>query len=44
MIVESEEEWFELMIDNIIKINGIIDCIDCLFDGFLGVVDYKLSV
>ncbi|SQA16952.1 ATP-dependent nuclease, subunit B [Streptococcus agalactiae] len=43
MTVESEEERFELMIDNTIKINGIIDRIDRLSDGSLGVVDYKSS-
>ncbi|WP_286783134.1 ATP-dependent nuclease subunit B [Streptococcus sp. UBA4344] len=41
--VESEEEPFELMIANAIRIRGIIDRVDRLSDGSLGVVDYKSS-
>lgn len=41
--VESEEEPFELMIANAISIRGIIDRVDRLSDGSLGVVDYKSS-
>lgn len=39
--VESEEERFDLLLANSIKITGIIDRVDRLTDGALGVVDYK---
>lgn len=41
--VESEEEAFELMLGNAVKIRGFIDRIDRLSDGSLGIVDYKSS-
>ena len=41
--VENEEEPFELMIANAVRIRGIIDRVDRLSDGSLGVVDYKSS-
>ena len=41
--VESEEETFELMIANSVRIRGIIDRVDRLSDGSLGIVDYKSS-
>lgn len=41
--VESQEERFELMLDNAVRINGIIDRIDRMADGSLGIVDYKSS-
>lgn len=41
--VEREEERFELMIANAVRIKGIIDRVDRLPDGSLGVVDYKSS-
>lgn len=41
--VESEEERFEIMLKNAVRINGIIDRIDRLEDGGLGIVDYKSS-
>ena len=40
---ESEEEAFELMLDQAVKIRGVIDRIDRLSDGSLGIVDYKSS-
>lgn len=43
LTVENEEERFELMLDNAVKINGIVDRIDRLSDGALGIVDYKSS-
>src|SRR5699024_10359412 len=41
--VENEEEPFELMLANAVRIRGIIDRVDRLSDGSLGVVDYKSS-
>ncbi|MGT2750307.1 ATP-dependent nuclease subunit B [Streptococcus orisasini] len=41
--VESEEEAFELMLGNTVKIRGFIDRIDRLSDGSVGIVDYKSS-
>ena len=41
--VESEEETFDLMIANSVRIRGIIDRVDRLSDGSLGIVDYKSS-
>ena len=41
--VESEEEAFELMLGNAVKIRGFIDRIDRLSDGSLGIIDYKSS-
>lgn len=43
IVVESEEETFELMLDNAVRIKGIIDRIDRMTDGSLGIVDYKSS-
>ena len=39
--VEREEAKFDLLLANSIKITGIIDRVDRLTDGALGVVDYK---
>ncbi len=39
--VECEEVKFDLLLANSIKITGIIDRVDRLTDGALGVVDYK---
>ena len=39
--VEREEVKFDLLLANSIKITGIIDRVDRLTDGALGVVDYK---
>ena len=39
--VEREEAKFDLLLANSIKITGIIDRVDRLMDGALGVVDYK---
>ena len=39
--VEREEAKFDLLLANSIKITGIIDRVDRLSDGALGVVDYK---
>ncbi|MGT2959532.1 ATP-dependent nuclease subunit B [Streptococcus caballi] len=41
--VAGEEEPFELMLGNAVAIRGIIDRIDRLPDGSLGIVDYKSS-
>jgi ATP-dependent helicase/nuclease subunit B len=41
--VESEEKSFELVLENTIKVRGIIDRIDRLKNGSLGIIDYKSS-
>lgn len=39
--VASQEEKFKLILQNTVQISGIIDRVDRLSDGSLGVVDYK---
>ena len=39
--VASQEERFKLMLQSTVQIGGIIDRVDRLSDGSLGVVDYK---
>ncbi|EHJ52382.1 ATP-dependent nuclease subunit B [Streptococcus macacae] len=41
--VTSEETAFDLLLERTIKIKGVIDRIDRLSDGSLGIVDYKSS-
>ncbi|AXQ78379.1 ATP-dependent nuclease subunit B [Streptococcus chenjunshii] len=41
--VQSEEQNFALMLDRQVAVQGIIDRIDALADGSLGIVDYKSS-
>jgi len=43
MTLEQINEAFELMLDQTVKIRGVIDRIDRLSDGSLGIVDYKSS-
>lgn len=39
--VASQEERFQLILENTVKVGGIIDRVDRLRDGSLGLVDYK---